>query len=962
MTIFFSNTTKRSTAQNDASSNDTYVIDSNSKGLLLTGSSGGDTIVIKGLVTDYVYKANGKTITLTSINSDQVIQVQLKSGIADTFAFMDGDVLATYTAAMGKVKASINLTTATDTITLTTKNAELIGTVSPIASTTAIVRFGSSSNTVPSTTGTTFTLTPGFDSGISFTGGTGDDTFIGTNLTVNPFDTLAASDGTDTFNYSDATAAAFAFPNAVTLSGFENFVVSRMATGVNSGAVTIIDSTIATGLKTVSYTDGSLAANMTAAVVDFTFKTATNVTVAATGTGTFTTVAITDTSTSAGLAGSALTTATVTKASGAVTLTGNALATVNLNSTAGLTTVAAAATRTLNVNINGTVAIGGVTDATATALTITNNAINGAIALALGTFTAAKATTVNYVANAENASMTLTAALATTLNVSGTKLARMTLTGDTALTTVNVTGSAGLTTDLTTGAMAVTLLDTSGTIGVTTVKVNTGTAVTGGLGNEVITVGATTKAINLGGGTAIAAVAGVSNAIPAGNTLILTAGVTTLGSGGSINGGTGSADTLSMVAADAVTLSTAGVVQTVFKTAVTGFEVLTLAAAAGNITVDSKGFGTFSTVNVTGAAQTVTIQNLASGETINITGTNSGVATAGSTGSGLADILNVGLKNTQNAITAFGTITTPNIETINITMTDTALTPIGYRDTLTIVDTSLKTLTVTGTSGLALTFAGTALTLLDASGISKAGGFTYAAGALQSASTFKGSLLGTDTINAASALAAVTITETAGANTITGSSTIASTLNGGTGADSIVGGAGIDTISGGTGGDVIAGAAGADSITLGTGADIVRYNTIATSTNAAGLNVDMITDFLAGTDKINFARGALALNGVTTDGVGDAVAALLAIVADLTSVSSIGDVYTALATYSALTASAADGTATVAQVYTFTNGTAAGTYLVVNDATIGFQAATDVVINITGVSGAISVSDFTFTA
>ena len=174
------------------------------------------------------------------------------------------------------------------------------------------------------------------------------------------------------------------------------------------------------------------------------------------------------------------------------------------------------------------------------------------------------------------------------------------------------------------------------------------------------------------------------------------------------------------------------------------------------------------------------------------------------------------------------------------------------------------------------------------------------------------------------------------------------------------GGAAADTINGGAGADTIVFTGANDVFTGGAGVDTFRINTIATSTSATAANVVKITDFVAGTDKINFAQGAAALTGVTTNGTGDAVATMAGVVTNSTSVATLADVYTQLATYTTLTASAAAGTATVAQVYSFTTGAAAGTYLVVNDATIGFQAATDVVINVTGVTGTISAADFTF--
>jgi len=82
-----------------------------------------------------------------------------------------------------------------------------------------------------------------------------------------------------------------------------------------------------------------------------------------------------------------------------------------------------------------------------------------------------------------------------------------------------------------------------------------------------------------------------------------------------------------------------------------------------------------------------------------------------------------------------------------------------------------------------------------------------------------------------------------------------------------------------------------------------------------------------------------------------------------TAVNSAADVYTQLAavlTAGTFAISAANGTATVARVVEFTQGDAAGKYLVINDATAGFQGASDIVINITGVSGTISAADFTF--
>lgn len=216
-------------------------------------------------------------------------------------------------------------------------------------------------------------------------------------------------------------------------------------------------------------------------------------------------------------------------------------------------------------------------------------------------------------------------------------------------------------------------------------------------------------------------------------------------------------------------------------------------------------------------------------------------------------------------------------------------------------------------------------------------------------------------------LAKVTITEEAGNNTLLGSATKANTITGGTGNDTITGGAAIDTLNGGAGNDTIIGGAGADILTGGAGADTFKYDAIADAVSATGLNVDKIKDFTSGVDKIALKHSGGAgtlLKGVTFDGTGDAVTMGGAeIVNSLSSVNSIADVYTVLtSTATALTASSANGTATVAQVYSFTNGTAAGKYLVINDSTAGFNGTDDIVIDITGVTGTITAGDFTFLA
>ncbi|HZH26720.1 MAG TPA: DUF4214 domain-containing protein, partial [Azospirillaceae bacterium] len=131
-----------------------------------------------------------------------------------------------------------------------------------------------------------------------------------------------------------------------------------------------------------------------------------------------------------------------------------------------------------------------------------------------------------------------------------------------------------------------------------TVTLGTATAYTGGAGRDVVTVGATTKAIHLGGGddTAIVSVA--------------------VGTGGSINGGAGTADTLSMSAADAATLSATAA----FETGVSGFERVAVGAVGATTAIDMANLDDINHLSVAGvAAGGLAVTNLASGGTLELT-------------------------------------------------------------------------------------------------------------------------------------------------------------------------------------------------------------------------------------------------------------------------------------------------------------------------------------------------------
>lgn len=113
---------------------------------------------------------------------------------------------------------------------------------------------------------------------------------------------------------------------------------------------------------------------------------------------------------------------------------------------------------------------------------------------------------------------------------------------------------------------------------------------------------------------------------------------------------------------------------------------------------------------------------------------------------------------------------------------------------------------------------------------------------------------------------------------------IANTLTGNGSSNTLDGAGGSDTISAGSGDDLIIGGAAADSLTGGSGFDIFKWTatdktTFATETGStaggtvtfgAGTVGDKVTDFVSGTDTLQFAAAALTNAGATTlDTIGE---------------------------------------------------------------------------------------------
>ncbi len=160
-----------------------------------------------------------------------------------------------------------------------------------------------------------------------------------------------------------------------------------------------------------------------------------------------------------------------------------------------------------------------------------------------------------------------------------------------------------------------------------------------------------------------------------------------------------------------------------------------------------------------------------------------------------------------------------------------------------------------------------------------------------------------------------------------------------------------NTITGNSGNNQINGANGADILTGGPGADTFIFQ-FGQSTISAS---DRITDFAINSDKIDLlTQGGLATNApISFSRAADSTVTTLD--------NLVNQVFTDANGATTGNQGLALNSAALVQV---TTGAIAGTYLIINDSTDGFQSSNDLLVNITGFTGtlpalgSINVSSF----
>ena len=406
--------------------------------------------------------------------------------------------------------------------------------------------------------------------------------------------------------------------------------------------------------------------------------------------------------------------------------------------------------------------------------------------------------------------------------------------------TADVIDASGLTNlGLTMSANAVdaTTITGSGAIDTLIADSNSGTAVSGGAGNDIITGGTGNDTLNGEEGNDSITVSTGSDIVAGGagdDTINIAGG--SLSSGDAITGGDGT-DTLNFTAITAITAAAGQ--------RISGFERLNLDeddATVGDTTVNLASFinnSSFDRITIGDTDDSViTVSNVLDG----FSDLRFSADAESDTEATLTRLVDTSTNAMTVTITGGETVkalTLDNEETLTITSSNSTAATIT-----TLTSSDLATLNLTGSGNVVITNAiatATGLTTVDASG-----------------------LIGAATVNGSASSTAITMTSGTGAATFTGG-VASDTITGGASGDTLVGGAGADTITGGGGSDTITGGAGNDTLTGGGGAD----NFVLTSAGTS--NLEIITDFAISTSGTNdIIQVDTSAFGAISDTEGDA--------------------------------------------------------------------------------------------
>ena len=504
------------------------------------------------------------------------------------------------------------------------------------------------------------------------------------------------------------------------------------------------------------------------------------------------------------------------------------LVTVSAEGATGLVTVTSDALTTLNLTGVGSGAT--VTAAAGErALTVNMNNVTGTVA-------DATATTLNVNATgAASTGVTLAADAATAVNINADEALTLAAVNAAAATDLTIKGDSLVTISALTANELTTISAAESTGGVIiTPTLGTNVAFTGSSAADAITLGGSTKATDMGAGndkvtlSAVIAAAG-SLKMGEGDDTVTVNVLQTTTKAGAIDGGAGDNDKLIFTDSTYVADLAHGAV-------FTGFEVLEVSASADQV-FDTSLIAGIKSYGVGASSANVTLSNILNNATTTVTGSN--VAEQKSLTVALAvdtqnDTHTVVFDNGSSTAIAGvelggsggGGLTVNLIEHLNFVSDGNANSPNKIASLN--ADTYLKDITITGDQDFTIEKLANAVTTEL-------------------------------TINGSAA---------------TGKLTIDASIANSTAAININGGSADDTITGGVHGGVINGGAGADTINLAVAGakDILLYTQANDLTQS---NMDTVTNFTHGEDKINIAALSLAKQAVVSASSVDLTSATL---------------------------------------------------------------------------------------